>query len=150
MSEEIPEGIWESIEQMGIPMEHVLMPQQVKRRILRDLVPCDMTGDVMRAMQISPASEEIEDIEHQDGHDRAIAAAGTFPYIHSFSHDCASVLTATVAVANGLTPADLGESEERLQTFIEASARAIVSELVDLGILHTPHYMSIDGEDDET
>lgn len=133
---------WDQLAEAGFKPEDVVTPNQMRRRILWDIVPCDSAGDVMRVLGVSPGSDEVEDLEHKESHARVANIGMVLGYITEMSSHAADTLVASFTAAGMPVSEEEAElSRQRMAPMIDASARAIVAELVDLGILHTPHFV---------
>lgn len=135
------------------PQFQVLSPEMLARRLLWDVVPCPLAVKVGAFMGLPPASEEIEDMEHQQSHQRLQQAYPTVPFIMEFAkHATKAVVGANILGMSDDEPEVTEEEKDeitvKLYPMIYQTALAMVAELIDVGILHLPHYQFVTVEED--
>lgn len=150
MTGEFEDINWDELAERGYDATNVMTPNQMRRRILWDIVPCNEAGDTMRALGITPSSDEVEEMEHRSSHDRLDAINSVLPI-----DDLLEMLTAHGAEAivaslsndheHAVDKAERDEATERLKPILHATSRAIVAELLDLGYIHFPHMLTVKG-----
>lgn len=145
-----PDEFWDELAKLGLPAEAVITPVMMRKRILWDAVPCGMAGDVMRDLNMSPGSEEVEDMEHGLSHARLEQVSPLSDLLHELSHHVAAAVTSAIMVGAREDDPDLTvedslreESERKMQPIIEVGARSILAELIDLGFVHLPHELTM-------
>jgi hypothetical protein len=149
--ENIPDVDWDKMEDSvsdgTLPpgYEHtVLSPEMLAKRLVRDVVPCDMAVAVADLLGLHRASEDVEDMEHVQSHMRLNDAGLIVPFLSLLAPHAAAAGAAALVVGAGATddisPEDLRTSVERLTPMIYATSLSVIAELIDIGVLHTPHY----------
>ena len=137
------------------PSVIALTPDMLTKRVLWDMLPCHSTErerlhQVRDMLELQPSSDEVEEQEHQDSHLRATAIQPILPYVAAFAQHTAIVTRAAMMVGNDETgpinPEEVVEAE-KLAAILMASAVSIVAELVDIGVLHLPHWYVMETPD---
>lgn len=154
---------WEALEEdiastadlhpeLGVPNTrvHMLDVDQIKQRIVWDMVPCEMATEVLDRLGIHPTSDDVADREHEDSHERINAVALVYPLLASFSSIAAEAAIQAVAVAHEVEVSadDIEDRVRELGQVILMSNIAAIAELLDLGLVHYPHGMIVDEEQD--
>jgi hypothetical protein len=125
----------------------LLTREMLAARILWDVIPCDMVDGVSRYMGLPPSSDDVREMDHEQAHER-LAQVGTLaPVMAELAmHATKSVVAGTIygSHEDSGTPLmelkDREEMNERTFPMIYQSVAAVIAELVDVGILHLPHY----------
>lgn len=145
-------------EEVGPPeggtVEHI-SPEMLAKRILWDVSPCHLAEAVRDLLGYAPASEDVEDMEHRESHERLSEAALLFPLVADMSHHAAMAIVGSMIVGSGDEISDelREETIEKLEPVIVQSSFSLIAELLDTGILHLPHfgvtYLSPDDEGED-
>lgn len=131
--EDLPEGV-ESV--------HIISPEMLAKRLLWDISPCSLAVDAGKVLGLPPASPDVEDMEHTESHQRLTGAALAAPFIQEMARHASNAVVAAIITASGAEAPqeDRDESAQRLEPVIFQSAFAIIAEMIDMGILHLPHF----------
>lgn len=122
----------------------IISPDMMKKRIVWDVVPCDMAPQVASRLGLQPASEEVEDMEHRQSHQRLVDASMLAPVAGMMSQQAAEAVRGAMLVEHG---DEAGEEEilqvEKLTPLIFTTAYAIIAEMIDTGLLHIGPYNEV-------
>ena len=123
------------------------------RRVLWDTVPCDDAQATAEYLQLPPSSPDVEQMEHDQSHDRLKEIEILLPMIYAVSDSAAKTITAAMAVVEEGEVQPLGGKEfnehyETLQPLAFSVARAVVMELVSFGVVHLPHMVMLPMDED--
>lgn len=140
-NEELPDVDWSQLDDgSGLV---TISPEMLAKRILWDVTPCDMAVDVASYLNMSPASEEVEEMEHSESHQRLRGAAVLAPCIEAMSDHAARAIVGCMIVAQGdedkISEELQQEAVDKQHAVIFQSAFAVIAEMLDIGILHLPH-----------
>ena len=112
------------------------------RRYAWDTLPCDAVEDIMPALGLPPSSDEGADIEHAESHRRVAMVYPLETFLVQSSGVLGKILARAMSDAAGVTD-NLGDGmtpfAEQNAEVVLASARAVIAQLMDEGILmYTP------------
>lgn len=128
-----------------------LTPETLAKRLVWDVTPCNLAVKAAEVMGLSPASEDVEEMEHSESHDRLLAPASIGMIIDAMSqHAAHAVLAAQVAAHNlEMSDEDMLENTQKLQPLVFQTTYSIIAELLDIGAVHLPEFMFVGTEDVE-
>lgn len=138
MTEEHEEFNFSKYDQEGDSVPLPLDENMLRRRIVWDVTPCSIAEDVIKAMGLPPASEEVEETEHQEGHARMNELLPVIPVILQLSYFATEAVRESIVHA--LSP--LGVSPEAvmdvdaLHPVVLAVTMAVIAEMVDVNAIH--------------
>ena len=143
---------WESIEAAfpGVDPSRVITPDMLRKRVMWDIVPDEIADQVVREMGMQSASSDVEDMEKREAHARLDALAPILPVLGALATHASESLVAAMIVGYGADgiPADTKEEAmEKLTPLILAASLGMLAELLDVDILHLPHYLPLTGDD---
>lgn len=129
----------------GEPQWQHLTPEMLARRLLWDIAPCQMAAEVAAFMGLPPASQEIEEMEHTQSHQRLAASGPVVPFIGELTkYATHAVVGATIMSSEEQVDEDERQHVvERLYPMIYQSTLAVVAELIDIGAIHLPHFRMV-------
>jgi hypothetical protein len=126
---------------------NAISPEMLAKRLLWDVTPCDMEGhvvEVAKYLGYPPASEDVEQMEHDESHARANNAGILLPFVAEMAAHAAKAVAGSMIVGSGdqdhMSEADRDETIDKLRPIIAQTSFGILAELLDVGILHTPHF----------
>jgi hypothetical protein len=137
---------WSQLEGLGgeegLPVGTVISPDMLAKRLLWDVTPCDLAERVRDYLGYSPASEDVEEMEHKESHQRLAQVIVIAPYVDAMAGHTARAIAGAMIVESGDTPPDAVRDEtiEKLEPVIFHAAVGILAELIDVGLVHLPHY----------
>lgn len=133
-------------------LSHVVLSEEmVHQRVVWDIAPHELYEQVATYLGLSPSSEDVLDKEHEDAHARLSAVLIVAPPVDLLSKLAAKSVLGTMLVMNDQTediPLDSEEysdSVDKLEVVIFNAVLASIAELVDWGLLHTPHVIGTFG-----
>lgn len=114
----------------------VLSADMLRRRLVWDTVPCSIATDVMLAMELPPASEEVEETEHDGAHARMDGIEPIVKVLYQLTSYTTEAICAAMMVSLGerISNSDIMEIE-KIHPLLFQSTVAVLSELVDIGIV---------------
>ena len=112
-------------------MPILITMDMLKKRVLRDVVPCSMVEKVTSDVGLQPASPDVEDVEHRASHVRLLAIAPLLPVIMNMSVYAAAAVASATKMANGDTM-----DVEQLAKVIYQTSWALIAELYDVDLVH--------------
>lgn len=120
----------------------VISPEMLAKRLLWDVAPCNMVEQVRDLLGYSPASSDVEDMEHSESHLRLAAASVAYPIVAEMAKHAAQGIVGSMIVGSGddIPDAVREDTIEKIEPVILMSSFAIIAELLDVGILHFPHF----------
>jgi hypothetical protein len=124
------------------PNVQIISPQMLAKRVLWDVVPCSMATDVSKLLGLPPASEDVEEMEHQESHRRLVAASMVAPFVQAMAQDAAQSVVAALSLSefNEIDDQERLEAAARLFPMLFQTAYAIIGNLMDVGLLHLPDH----------
>ena len=126
----------------GKPELVVLSSEQLLKRFVWDVSPCQIAKQVVEHLGLTKASEEVEDMEHREAHVRLNGAGPIEPVVKAFSGFTAQVIQGAMIVEHGAdseTEAEMQEHLLQVQAVVYQSAISIIAELLDIGLLKMPN-----------
>lgn len=129
-------------EAMGDGATHTVMSMDMlKKRLVWDIVPCEDARKVAALLEMNPASDDVEEMEHQEAHARLDTIGPLGQLIQNMSFYSAEALHGAMLVEHGdeIQTKGVVLSPEMLSTMVFSTSVAILSELVDMNIVHLPH-----------
>lgn len=130
----------------GASSEHVVLSEaMIANRITWDVAPHDIFEKVAGYLDLPVGSEDVIDAEHQAAHERLNGVLMVAPPLDVLSRLAARTVLATMLVMNDQTDElalgseEFEDSVEKLEVVIFNATLASIAELVDWGLLHTPH-----------
>jgi hypothetical protein len=126
--------------------EHVVLSEaMIANRITWDVAPHELFEKVAGYLGLPVGSEDVLDAEHHAAHDRLNSVLMVAPPMDVLSRLAARTVLATMLVMNDQTEEltldseEFEDSVEKLEVVIFNATLATIAELVDWGLLHTPH-----------
>lgn len=128
----------------GLPPEMtILTMDMLAKRLLWDVVPCPMAEQVRDYLGYAPTSEDVEDREHQESHQRLAKVGPILPFLDQMSHMVTPAIVGTMIVGSDdeehTSEEERNDAIAKLQPVLYQTTLAILSELMDMGLLHLPH-----------
>jgi hypothetical protein len=155
---------WTAMEQLanGVPTEDVeseggeviLTDEMIVKRVLWDVAPHKMVPQVAEYLGLTQTSEDGTDMEHREVHERMMQGMVIAPYMQMLAKHAARTIFATMLVMEDNTdevPLDgeeFTENASKFEAVIFAAILSAVTEMIDWGLIHTPHFI-IAGPDDD-
>ena len=137
---------WDALEHTfegseGTAGQQIISRGQLAKRLLWDTVPCEIAVPAAALMGMSPASEDVEEMEHRESHRRMVQAAPVVPYLRGMAFDTAKAVMAAQYVAHEVETdqEELNEAAAKMSIIVYQSTLAILANLLDVGALHFPH-----------
>lgn len=137
------------------PSHVVLSDDMIAKRILWDIAPHELFEQVAAHLGVPPSSDDVLDMEHTEAHHRLSRVLMVAPPLDVLSHHAAKAVMATMLVMNDQTDELAADSEEfadsveKMEVVIFNTVLASIAELVDWGLLHTPHIIGSVGAGNE-
>jgi hypothetical protein len=128
----------------------VLSEDMIIKRLLWDLAPHKEIERIAEYLRLQPASEEILDKEHYDSHERLERVFIIGQPLGMLALVSARVTMATMNVMNDAAEAmpvdseDFTDAVDKLEMVLGNAALAMIAQLVDWGLLHTPHVITME------
>lgn len=128
--------------------QRILTPEMVAKRVTWNVAPHDHAAEISAYMGLPAVSDEILEKEHDEAHLRLQEAAVLLPAIHMLAVAAARSILATMVVMNEVADGiemdseDFNESAEKLEAVLFEGTVSTFVELMDWGLLHTPHILS--------
>lgn len=121
---------------------NMISVDMLAKRLLWDVAPCTIATEVAALLGQQPASEDVEEMEHEQSHQRLAAAALATPFIGEMARHAAAAAVGTVVLSTGvdIPPEELASAIDKLIPMIYQTSWSILAELVDIGVVHMPHY----------
>lgn len=139
-----PQTDWSSFEQefqgKDAPPMQILTEDMIRRRLLWDIVPCDMAAVIIKRLGLPEVSAEVEATEHGESHLRMSTSGALAPAIYNMAAYSADIILEGTAEKYGLDR-DLEQEKTTLTNAIHQSTWAIIAEFLDVGWIHFPHYV---------
>lgn len=106
--------------------------RRIARNMLRDLLPCSDFDDVSRQLGFTPASDEVEYLEHVTCHRRREAIEPLMPLIAQLATGAAQVIAGIEGATRGpLHPDQVGVYE----AVSRGAAFSVIAQLMDHGYI---------------
>lgn len=150
--EQLANGVKE--EDLSAPAagEHVVLTEQmIAQRIAWDVAPHELYEKVAGYLGLQVGSEEVIDKEHEEAHVRLNSVLMVAPPVDVLSRLASRTVLATMLVMNDqedemeVDGEEFTDSVDKLEVVVFNSVLAIIAELVDWGLLHTPHVLGTFG-----
>lgn len=139
-------------DQTNGPGPLILTTEMVDRRFLWSIVPCDIAQETAKYLGLPPISQDVEEMEHLAAHARLNELGSLMPMIFLMNKVAVRMAVSTMIVGHndqeqapvneGLFNAAVDQYE--LPTF--SIVRAVIAELISMGLVHTPHLVTLDQE----
>lgn len=145
---------WERLEQDATGVDprqprweiQVMKPEMLSRRLVWDIAPCELAERTVEVLGLPQVSDDVEEKEHLEAHDRLDAVAFIAPLVDHFSLHAASAVVAATVVEHReddpdyvMSESDKNDAVSTLGPLVFQTSIALIAELVDLGMLHLPH-----------
>lgn len=125
------------------PEYQVLTMDMLAKRLLWDVVPCAMAEDVRDYLGYAPTSPDVEDMEHKQSHQRLAKVGPIVPFLEQMARMVTPAVVSAMILGSDdqehTTESDRNDAVEKLSPVVFASTLAILSELMDMGLVHLPH-----------
>lgn len=131
----------------------VLNTEMIIRRALWDTIPCGDAVAVANYLELPATSDDVEKMEHEKAHVRLDDISNIAPLIYALSDAAARAIVGAMVVAGGdqesipLNGDVYNEAYEKFQPVAYTTALSVVAELIDIGLVHTPHLAVIEVPD---
>lgn len=147
--QDLPDIDWSQLEGLDADVEAGRDPGQstvnsamLGRRLLWDLAQCADVRPIAKAIGLPDASEDVEEMEHQESHKRMAVANLIAPFVNTISGHASIAAVASVLHNAGVldevpTEVRQAQSAQMQQTYF-AVTMAVLSELLDMNILMIP------------
>lgn len=112
-----------------------ITPQQMMKRLVWDIVPCSVATQTAIKVGLSPASEDVEEMEHRSSHDRLRPIEPIGPMIQMMSGMAVRAALESTEVVHGEVASTDPESAMYLHGLVYQATVGILAELHDAGIL---------------
>jgi hypothetical protein len=159
------ENDWTQMEQLanGVDAEDIDSPQfeqmilsedMITKRVLWDVAPHSLVEDVSDFLGLPKTSNEGFEMEHAEAHARQQGVGILIPVLEMLSKVSARSIFATMLVSTEQTDEVTLDGEEfednvdKLEAVMFASALSMVGQLVDWGLVHTPHIIPAESMDE--
>jgi hypothetical protein len=125
----------------GEDLPVVLSDEMLRKRIMWDVTPCDLAEAVRERMGLAGASEDVEEMEHAESHQRLVAMAAILPAIVTLSsYATEAAVTSIIMDSHPDAPEQIRRDVvESTELMIRAATMGVIAELLDIGLLHTTH-----------
>lgn len=145
------EGLGESLDAEEGTANFLISPEMLAKRLLWDVTPCSLAEQVRDYLGYSPASEDVEEMEHRESHQRLVQASAAAPFVEAMSKHAAKAIVGAMIVSSGDTPPDAvrQETTDKLEPVIFQACFSILAELIDVQILHFAHFGFLVADDEE-
>lgn len=126
----------------------VLTDVMINKRLVWDVSPHYEVERISAYLGLPPASDEGLNMEHREAHKRTEGVLVLGPHINLLAESAARAVYSNMIVmgeheeSTPLDSEDFKEQTDALEVVIFNSALAIISELVDWGLLHTPYIVT--------
>lgn len=113
------------------------MTATLTRRFAWDTMDCPLVPDLLTALGLTLGSEEGQDVDHRESHQRMHAVLPLEGQVQAYSHVLGVVLTKAMAVAQGVELCEEHEEGFAGQNteVIKAAVRAVLAQLMFSGII---------------
>ena len=145
--ENLPDVDWsqlEDIDQPDLPpgfRQTILTEDMLIKRLLWNMSPCNLAQDVGAKIGLKPASEDVEEKEHQESHQRLAMVIPLNGLVEAMSTYAAKIVMGNIVVGQDqdIPEEEFAEMVDRIEPAIHMASLGIIAELVDVGLLHLPH-----------
>jgi hypothetical protein len=124
---------------------HTVTPEMLAKRLVWGVAPCTHAAEVAQFLGLHPASEEVEDMEHQEAHQRLLEVEPMLPILQQLAYHASRAVVGSMIVSGGdqenVSEVDRDEAATRLMPVVYQTCWAILGEMMDIGMLHTPHIL---------
>jgi hypothetical protein len=140
---------WDAMEESAVdpdqgPQPIIISADMLAKRIMWDVTPCDMAERVRDYLGYAPTSDEVEEKEHIESHQRLKDASPMIPVVHDMALHATRAIVASMIVGAGdeetLPESDRDEVMEKTVPIVYHATYAILAELLDIGAVHFPHF----------
>jgi hypothetical protein len=128
----------------------VLSEDMIVKRVVWDLAPHVEIEKIVEFLSLPPASDEIMDKEHAEAHARLEKVFIIGEPVDMLSRIAARAVLATMNVMNDssdvmdIDSEEFNDAADKLESVIFNSTLSAIAELVDWGLLHTPHILTME------
>lgn len=129
----------------------ILSQAMLTRRLLWDTVPCDIAAATVDYLGLPKVSEDVEATEHKAAHQRLTDVRVLSPIIQAISMSATQAIVGSMFAEeepeHGPESEEYRDAVEKMFPPIYAATLGGIAELVDIGLLHTPHLVEFDPDD---
>jgi hypothetical protein len=131
---------------------NVVTPEMLAKRLVWGVTPCSHAAEVAQYLGLHPASDEVEKMEHEEAHQRLLEVDALLPILQQLAYHASRAVVGSMIVVgddvDNVSEEDRDEAATRLMPVIYQTSWAILGEMIDMGMLHTPHIMFVPPEED--
>lgn len=118
-------------------VEAINLEPLIRRQLVWDLLPCAQAADSMSGLGLTPASKDVDDMEHRTSHRRLNTLIPIIGAVRLYSDIAGDVLGRSILNAQGY---DVDNDEDpKLQHYkhvVMASSEAVIANLIAANVLH--------------
>jgi hypothetical protein len=115
-------------------MEPLDLTPSIKKKLVRDAMPCDQVDRFLRVMGLFPGSPEVEEMEHRASHHRLNQVAPINPMLLQVASLSGEVIGRGILENQGIAPDE--ELIASYQKVARAAAQTVIANLIDMNLLH--------------
>jgi hypothetical protein len=120
----------------GPIVQGAITSQQMMKRLIWDVAPCPVASEVAKKVGLSPASPDVEEMEHTEAHFRlAIVERALGPMLTMMSGMSVRAALEATEVAHGEEARTDPESASYLHALVYQAILGILAELQDVGAI---------------